>query len=1100
MIVRFDKFRILSLAMLVVMAVMSCNKPDGGSTQQKPDPTPIPTPTPTPSIVIDSGVDTKPILSEDGGDFKISFESTVSWTASVVESKADLSWVTLDRTSGPAGHVSIGVTVSANESYSARSAIVRIVAGSKVQDITITQRAKEDRTVKVTGVSLKVDGSAEITEGETVTIIATVLPENATNKNVSWTSSNSDVASVTDGVVTGLKPGNTRITVKTEDGGLTSSCQITVQSSTVRVQSVSLNSTSATMDVGGTMTLTAKVLPEDATNKRVSWETGNSSVATVGNNGLVTAVGAGSTNITVTTDDGGYTATCAITVNEPIIHVQSVSLRSETTTLLVGETMGIDAIVLPENASNKKLSWSSDNKSVAQVNDKGVVSGIEAGSAMITATTEDGGLSASISVTVENPVVPVSGIYLNTPQENIVVDGTLSLIATVVPENATNKSVKWKSDNSSVAKVDNGVVSAMAVGTANISAETEDGGYIASCQVTVTQKEIPVESISIDYDGPTNIYVGQSVTLSVRILPENATNKNITWESSNDSVATVQDGTVTGFGAGTVTITVTAVDGGSTDSCQISVEEAPVDVQGVSLEYETNSMFIGETLTMRAVIFPENATDKNVTWYSDNESVATVDNGYIAGISEGSAVITVITEQGGYSASCIVYVNDPVIHVQTVALEFDTDRVNIGETLMLRAVIYPEDAANKAVEWQSNDENVATVSDGIVTGISEGSAYITATAQDGGATAGCWISVDDPIIHVSYVSIEYIERSVIGIGETSVLTVHVYPEDATNKNVIWTSSNENVATVADGVVTGVSVGTADITATAEDGGSSTTCTISVEIPVESIVLDTISATLNVGETLTIKATVLPENATNREITWNSGNTEIATVEDGVVTALKQGDVWIMASCAGVSNNCNVRVVNPNLVSFNDWQFKQFCLERFDLDNDGEISLDEAAAVKEIDYTTPNWVNLSDIKYFVNLESLKVISTVTDGYYTLEGHGAISELNKLKHLEIVHFGLYNGSFNISGLADLEYLDIHDSYLNFLDVSKNKKLKYLDCSPMMYDSLEAIAIYKGQNIPNVTVDRNPDYIPPYTKIYVEGSVVAGGNEGTREGDEI
>lgn len=758
MIVRFDKFRILSLAMLVVMAVMSCNKPDGGSTQQKPDPTPTPTPTPTPSIVIDSGVDTKPILSEDGGDFKISFESTVSWTASVVESKADLSWVTLDRTSGPAGHVSIGVTVSANESYSARSAIVRIVAGSKVQDITITQRAKEDRTVKVTGVSLKVDGSAEITEGETVTIIATVLPENATNKNVSWTSSSSGVASVNDGVVTGLKAGTTRITAKTEDGGLTASCQITVKEAVVNVQSISI-------------------------------------------------------------DGNGY--------------------------------------------------------------------------------------------------------------------------------------------------------------------------------ATVTE--------------------GETLTLKATVLPENATNKNVSWASSDNSVATVQGGVVTAIKPGTATVTVTTEDGGYTASCQVTVEKSPVPVEFIVVEY-------------------------------------------------------------------------------------DTDRVSIGETITLRAVVYPEDATDRDVVWMSENESVATVSDGVVTGISEGTAFIRVTSQDGSISAGCWIYVIDPIIHVSYVSIETIERGVIGIGETSVLTVHVYPEDATNKNVIWTSSNENVASVADGVVTGVSAGTAEITVTAEDGGAFATWTIRVEVPVESLTFDITSATLNVGETLTIKATVLPEDATNREITWYSGNTEIATVEDGVVTALKQGDVWIMASCAGVSNSCYVRVVNPNLVNFNDWQFKEFCVENFDLDNDGEISLDEAAAVKEIDYTTPNWVNLSDIKYFVNLESLKVISTLTDGYYTLGGHGAIAELNKLKHLELQHFGIFGNSFNISNLADLEYLDIHDCNLNFLDVSKNKKLKYLDCSPMMYDTLEAIAIYKGQNIPNVTVDPNPDYIPPYTKIYVEGSVVAGGNEGTREGDEI
>jgi uncharacterized protein YjdB len=175
---------------------------------------------------------------------------------------------------------------------------------------------------------------------------------------------------------------------------------ITVTTPTVAVTGVSVSPTSVSMAAGATQQLAATVAPSNATNKTVSWSSGNTSVATVNSSGLVTAVAAGSATITVTTQDGNKTATSNITVNVP---VTSVSVSPSIASIQIGATQQLTATVSPSNATNKTVTWSSGNPSVATVNSSGLVSGISAGSAIITVTTQDGNKTASCSVTVSAP-------------------------------------------------------------------------------------------------------------------------------------------------------------------------------------------------------------------------------------------------------------------------------------------------------------------------------------------------------------------------------------------------------------------------------------------------------------------------------------------------------------------------------------------------------------------------------------------------------------------------------------------------------------------------------------------------------------------------
>ena len=156
-----------------------------------------------------------------------------------------------------------------------------------------------------------------LTEGDSESLTATVSPSNATNKNVSWTSSNTSIATVSDGIVKAVKSGTSTIKVTTSDGGKTAECKVTVKAKAVSVESVRLNKSTLTLTAGDSETLTATVSPSNATNKNVIWTSSNTSVATV-SNGTVKAVKSGTTTIKVTTADGGKSAECRVTVGTVI--------------------------------------------------------------------------------------------------------------------------------------------------------------------------------------------------------------------------------------------------------------------------------------------------------------------------------------------------------------------------------------------------------------------------------------------------------------------------------------------------------------------------------------------------------------------------------------------------------------------------------------------------------------------------------------------------------------------------------------------------------------------------------------------------------------
>lgn len=248
---------------------------------------------------------------------------------------------------------------------------------------------------------------------------------------------------------------------------------------------------------------------------------------------------------------------------------------------------------------------------------------------------------------------PAESVTLDKTSATLNVGESITLSATVSPDKAVEHSVlQWSSSNEAVAKVENGKVTAMGKGTATITVAIAETELSATCNVEVL---LPVGGVLLDQTQKVINY-GESFQLTATVSPDGASNPAISWSSSNESVATVVDGLVTATGKGSAVITVTTADGGHTANCTVSVL---MPVGGVEIEQDDAQLYAGKTLILSANVFPSNASNKNLSWASSDDNVATVNGGgIVTAVGRGTATITVTTEDGGFTDSITVTVLD----------------------------------------------------------------------------------------------------------------------------------------------------------------------------------------------------------------------------------------------------------------------------------------------------------------------------------------------------------------------------------------------------------------------------------------------------------
>lgn len=424
----------------------------------------------------------------------------------------------------------------------------------------------------------------------------------------------------------------------------------------VAVTGVSLNKSAVALELGDSDILTAMVTPANATNKAVEWSIADASIATI-MDGVVKAVALGETTVTVTTVDGGFTATASITVAESIIKVTGVELDKSALALQVGDSETITATITPANATNKAISWSSANDAIATVQD-GVVTAIAVGETIITATTADGAFTASASVVVKAAPIKVDGVELDRTMVALEIGESLKLNATVTPENADDKSVTWSIGNASIATVKDGTVTGIAVGETDVTVTTVDGGFTATIPVKVVTERVPVTSIEWYGDiSRKEIRVGDTERYCMIISPENATDMGVVWTSSNPDVATVEHyrtetsgfvhAMLTAVKPGKVTITCTTNDGGFTATTDEITVLATQMVEAIEVEPKVVKVEVNEMITLDVSVYPVNAQNKEYEAISSNPSIATIDsNNVVKGVSLGETEITFRAKDG----------------------------------------------------------------------------------------------------------------------------------------------------------------------------------------------------------------------------------------------------------------------------------------------------------------------------------------------------------------------------------------------------------------------------------------------------------------------
>ncbi len=734
---------------------------------------------------------------------------------------------------------------------------------------------------------------ANVNVGKTTKLTETVAtPDNKTDKTVIWSSSDKTIATVSaDGTVTGVAKGKATITATAKaDTTKTAKCELTVYGADEQLPPDTeepeepdnpdtplteprINPAVVGVQKDASTMLTVEIPEVYEVWQTIEWTSSDTNVVLLVEDTSTTGqkvkkimaknVGTARVTATIKAQNGKVLA-------EPFCDVTVTA--SEGTSALTGVKIGkredgpvvgnlnvkvgtnqtqLAAMLEPSNASYSVLHWSSSDPSVVDPNlkeqttvTKTFLNAKKIGKATITLTAfpsepaeSEKGFTATceVEVTADGANVPVERVTIAPGTLSLEEGKTDQLSATILPANATNTKVDWKSKNESVARVSqDGVVTAVAAGTAVITASAD--GISAECTVTVTS---PAKSVRLD-KGTLTLSAGETDTLTAMVKPDSLTDKSVTWSTSNAAAATVTDGVVTAIAPGTATITAAlTTDNTIKATCQVTVSgngpsDTEITLDKTSLTLEKNGNDVqkqkGELI---AIVTPESAANQGVEWAiatgADVIDISPSGNSCeITPKKPGTASITVTSKaDNSKTASCTVTVNGLVLNQKNITLE-------AGKTYQLTTTMRPD---NKTVTWESDTRTEGSVvasvgQSGLVTAVKEGTANITVTTTDHAYRDTCAVTVEAAGTGSGVQSIAIENGSghtmLAGAKDPLKLTAKVEPDNATGATVTWESSDTDVAEIdaSTGVVTAKNAGKTNITASA-GGKASDPVTINV---------------------------------------------------------------------------------------------------------------------------------------------------------------------------------------------------------------------------------------------------------------------------------
>ena len=560
-------------------------------------------------------------------------------------------------------------------------------------------------------------------------------------------------------------------------------CLLFVGSMTVSAATFSLSQTRVTLNIGDSAELSVVGSEELA-----KWASYNVNIATVDQSGKVTAVRKGST--TISARIGLTYKKCTVTVVD-----SSIKVNKPTAVIYTGgtstQTVQLRATV---KGTSKAVTWTSLNPAVATVDEKGKVTSVSAGQAVIMATA-NGKTDTCVVKVLKNSI----SLNMDTMQLGTKGNGSaIKLTPTIV---GTGKSVKWTTSDKTVATVSGGRVTGKNTGTAIITATAN--GVSATCEVTVIKDSLSISEEKV------LLYTGET-----KQIRSNATGKEVVvWESSNDNVVTVDEkGKLTAVGEGTATIRISlsnaaagTVSRDTTDTCEVTVKDSRMEIYNEEISLKTKGT--DKTCTLSYQVTGRRNT---IRWTTSNSKVVSVSGGKLTAKSVGTATVTATANGVSDTVEVTVSAYEPTITLSQNEYTLYTKK---GNTYTLRATI---DGPVKKAVWESSRPEVATVVNGKVTAVGEGETIITATAND--VVAECRITVKE-----SKVILET-ENITMDKGATAQLAADVV---GYSQSLSYASTNTKVVTVRNGVLTAKNYGEADIKVTAN--GVTSLCHVKVAV-------------------------------------------------------------------------------------------------------------------------------------------------------------------------------------------------------------------------------------------------------------------------------
>ncbi len=498
----------------------------------------------------------------------------------------------------------------------------------------------------------------------------------------------------------------------------------------------------------------------------------------------------------------------------------------------------------------------------------------------------------TVHISVVGEIYPTS-LSLSSTTISLKPNKSQSLTATISPSNANVcTQVTWSSSDMSIATVSvSGYVRTVAPGSCVITASLENG-VSATCDVTV-----------LDYTYPTSINLSSSSlsldplsskTITASVLPSDADiYKTVSWASSNESVATVLNGVIAGLTPGSCVITA-SLENGVSATCDVTVLDYTYPTS-ITLSQSSLTIDPGKIGALAPIYSPSNSNNGlEVGWSSSDRSVATVENGVVTGISPGICVVTA-TIWNGYSVNCNVTVKD-YVYGETITLSNNSVSIRMESTYSLTGVVLPSNSnIGNEISYNSTDSSIATVDEtsGLIIAVGVGTCDIIASLPNGFETL-CSVTVLD-YIYAETLTLSKITAT-LSIGQSTLLTYTINPSNSQRgKDVVWSSRDENVATVNDGRVVGIAPGTCYIDATLENGFVAS-CQITVN-DVSPIIKDAETyeeysyctyLNLTVNETRRLKS--------NTIVAYSSTDQNVAFVDsDGVLRAVGIGNCTIKAT-------------------------------------------------------------------------------------------------------------------------------------------------------------------------------------------------------------